>query len=73
MIYQDGQLIPVLSSGENHRTLMILDGVSYYSAFIQLCKVILSRMMNPSVVSLKYDLFWSWRVPLVVLTSLGVC
>ena len=34
---------------------MILDGVSY-SAFIQLCRVILSRMVNPTVVSLSSDL-----------------
>ena len=41
---------------------MILDGVSY-SAFIHLCRVILSRMMNPAVVSLQSDPFWSRRVP----------
>ena len=35
---------------------MIFDGVSY-SAFIQLlCRVILSRMVNPTVVSLQSDL-----------------
>ena len=49
--------------GENHGTLMILDGVSY-SAFIYLCRVILSHMMNPTVVSLQSDPFWSRRVPL---------
>ena len=42
--------------GDNHGTSMILDGVSS-SAFIQLCKVILSRMANPTVVSLPSDLF----------------
>ena len=41
---------------------MILDGVSY-SAFIQLSGVILSRLMNPTVVSLQSDPFWSRRVP----------
>ena len=40
-----------IKQGENHGTTMILDGVSY-SAFIHLCRVILSRMMDPTVVSL---------------------
>ena len=44
---------------------MILDGVSY-SAFIHLCRVILSRIMNPTVVSLQSDPFRSRRVPLFV-------
>ena len=55
--------IAYIEQGENHGTTMILDGVSY-SAFIHLCRVILSRMMNPSVVSLQSDSFWSRRVPL---------
>ena len=40
---------------------MILDGVSY-SAFTHLCRVILSHMMNPTVVSLQYDLLRSLGV-----------
>ena len=35
---------------------MILGGVSY-SAFTHLCRVILSRMMNPAAVSLQPDPF----------------
>ena len=42
---------------------MILDGVSY-SVFIRFCRVIVYRMMNPTVVSLQSDPFWSKRVPL---------
>ena len=52
-----------IEQGEIHGTTMILDGVSY-SASIPLCSVILSRMMNLTVVSLRYDSFWSRRVPL---------
>ena len=51
------------SLGENDGTLMILDGVSN-SAFIHLCRVILSHMMNSTVVSLQSDPFWSRCVPL---------
>ena len=58
---------------------MILDGVSY-SAFIQLCRVILSRLMNPTVDSLQPDLLLVFNLTLsgldvchcLVLTSLGV-
>ena len=42
---------------------MILDGVSYF-ACIYLCKVTLSRMMNPTVVSLQSDPCWTRRVAL---------
>ena len=42
---------------------MVLDGVSYF-AFIHICRVILYHMMNPTVVSLQPDPFWSRRVPL---------
>ena len=42
---------------------MIIDGVSY-STSIHLCRVILSHMMNPTVVSLQSDPLWSRRVPL---------
>ena len=59
---------------------MILDRVSY-SAFIQLCRVILSRLMNPTVVSLQPDLLLVSNMtisgldvcPCLALTSLGVC
>ena len=65
--------------GKNHEILMILDGVSY-SAFIQLCRVILSRSMNHTVVSLQSDLLLVFNLtlsgldvcPRLVLTSLGV-
>ena len=40
--------IAFTEQGGNQGTLMNLDGVSY-SAFIQLCRVILSRLMNPTV------------------------
>ena len=58
---------------------MILDGVSY-SAFIHLCRVIISRMMNPTVVSLQPDLGLVFNLtlygldvfPCLALTSLGV-
>ena len=43
--------IAYTEQGENHGTLMILDEVSY-SAFIQLRRVILSRLMHSTVVSL---------------------
>ena len=42
---------------------MILNGVSY-SAFTHLCRVILSRMINPTVISLQSDPFWSRRARL---------
>ena len=42
---------------------MILDGASY-SAFIHSCRVILSRMMNPTLVSLQSDPLRSRCVPL---------
>ena len=48
---------------------MILDGVSY-SAFIHLCRVILSRMMNPTVVSLQPDLLLVFNL---TLSGLDVC
>ena len=59
---------------------MILDGVSY-SALIHLRGVILSRMMNPTVVSLQPDLSLVFNLTLsgldvcfcLVLTPLGVC
>ena len=47
--------IAYTEQGENHGTLMILGGASY-SAFIQLCRVILSHLMNPTVVSLQPNL-----------------
>ena len=55
--------IAYIEQGENHGTTIILGGVSC-SAFIHLCRVILSRMINPIVVSLQSDPFWSRRVPL---------
>ena len=55
--------IAYIEQGENHGTTMILDGVSH-SAFIHLCRVILFRMINPTVVSLQSDPFWARRVPL---------
>ena len=68
-----------LKQGENHGTTMILEGVSY-SAFIHSCRVILSRIMNPTVVSLQPDLLLVFNLSLsgldvclcLVLTSLGV-
>ena len=48
---------------------MILDGVSY-STFIHLCRVILSRMMNPTVVSLQSDLLLVFNL---TLSGLDVC
>ena len=65
--------------GGNHGTLMILDGVSY-SAFIQLCRVVISRLMNHTVVSLQLDLLLVFNLtlsgldvcPCLELTSLGV-
>ena len=47
---------------------MNLDGVSY-SVFIHLCRVILSRMMNPTVVSLQPDLLLVFNL---TLSGLGV-
>ena len=50
---------------------MILDGVtSSYSAFIQLCRVILSRLMNPTVVSLQPGLLLVFNL---TLSGLDVC
>ena len=48
---------------------MILDGVSY-SAFVHLCRVILSRMMNPTVVNLQPDLLLVFNL---TLSGLAVC
>ena len=55
--------IAYTEQGENIPT--ILDGVSY-SAFIQLCRVILSRMVNFTVASLQSDLNWPLSDPLTV-------
>ena len=48
---------------------MILDGVRY-SAFIHLCRVILSRTMNPTVVSLQPDLLLVFNL---IFSGLDVC
>ena len=48
---------------------MILDGVSY-SAFIYLCRVILSRMMDPTVVSPQPDLLLVFNL---ILSGPDVC
>ena len=52
---------------------MIIDGVCYY-VFIQFCRVILSRMVEPYCIQSSIDLLRSFmrRVPWVVLSSLGV-
>ena len=64
--------IAYIEQGQNHGTTIILDRVSY-SAPIHLCRVILSHMMNPTVVSLHLTLLRFLDVcPCLVLTSLGV-
>ena len=53
--------------------MIILDGVCYFTV-IQLCRVILSRMVEPYYIQSSIDLLRSFmrRKPWVVLTSLGV-
>ena len=53
---------------------MVLDGVRY-SAIIQFCRVILSRMVELYCIQSSTDLLWYFtrREPWVVLLSLGVC